>query len=1421
MNSEYAKGKINYTMKSLLFFLLLLKVSSISYAQQVVLDWSYSISGPSAESQSYTALDISGNMITAGMFMQTVDFDPSIGTTNLTSFGSADIFIKKTDANGTLLWAKQIGGAGEENLKQMVTDNNGNIYLTGYFKQTADFDPDLVNSFNLVSGGVLDAFMLKLDVDGNFSWVKHATGTAAGTYYGLSITIDGSGNIFNAGVFSGDMVNLDPGASNTSFPAFTSGSSSYLQKIDANGNLLWANFSSPTNGSSNITPMSLQTDANGDVYTSGSFSGIVKLDLTGANITLSANGLEDIVIHKFDASGVFLWAKTVGGSSTENATSSVISSNGYLYVAGQYKSDLLDFDSGTGVNTLPNSGEIQTKSFIEKIDATSGDLVWVKGFGGTTNNFAFYDIKKDLYGNLFACGAINTNQTSQPGTRCYLVKLDDSGNELFSHVVGGTPTDLDAICYGTSLACNSLGNIYLTGSFTGTVDLDASSGNSNLVSANADVFVLKLNQVYPCLTVLNEQDNGNNSAPIPGSLRAVLKCANTLNTHANINFAIPGPGPYSITLSGGSPAYITNPFGITIDGSTQLSSGVGSGSDQSVTIGTGALNLTSSVGPSVISNLSFSNNFVPSAINAQSDSLTILNNIFSNGTPIRINLTASSDSNQVVIRGNTLSAFSVGISLQNINNVIIENNTFNNTANAISVQACKQVNVLNNIINGFAVATGISINSSSIVTVAYNSTNGASTGINLVSVLSGSAHHNTIRNCTYGIQYSMSDFTLDNNTIYNYNAGGIYTSTGGGMINSVISNNVITKGIGTAIYANVSTGSVINNRIDTCSVGIDVPDNSGGATNALIANNTIEHFTSKGMDLGQSTNLTVFNNYIGNGTGYGIMIPRSHGNLKMHRNFIGLNPSLVPAGIDGCGVWFRLLGGLTNSSITNNVIGNITNAGNLDEAFGGGTALEYSFSSAQDTKISNNYIGIDSLNGSHPIISTAVRLALYGNNTFAFSNNRVGNSTNGLVTQDAREILIKQNTITNTVTPIDLRSSASGQGYSNKVSKNNFYNTSSLEAIHLNNAANPANNGKAEPLVANYSPANNNIIINGSGALQGDTIEVFVSKGASVKSIDYISFAVADASGNWHATVPLTVVNLPSSTQQDPTAVVLADVTDASGNTSELNYISPLPLYLCPSNASNNLPSTVSSCSGEFTLLDGTLSGATAYSWFNNTSNQIIGSASTFLTSTPGEYRLETTDSYNCTASDTITVEVGLLPAAAEFLMASEAGIGDEVLIYDISLQDRTTLLWNFGGGLATEEQYGYSVVFTDTGYKAVSVTTTLGNCTSKNTHYIHVGLESKGGTDGKVYPYTIKNATAVPNPSNGIFTLSVELTKLENVKVEVLNFMGMLVQTQSTSTAALNQNLPMDLTALSAGTYILRITSGVDSKVIRMTKEN
>src|SRR5690606_6775756 len=131
-------------------------------ADAQVLTWAHGFGDTGPDRANAVAIDGSGNIITAGSFSGSADFDPGPGSTML----NGSTYIQKLDSNAVLLWAIALDQA---EVVALTTDADKNIIATGHFSGTTDFDPGS-GTFDLTAAGSKDIFVLKLDSTGAFLW---------------------------------------------------------------------------------------------------------------------------------------------------------------------------------------------------------------------------------------------------------------------------------------------------------------------------------------------------------------------------------------------------------------------------------------------------------------------------------------------------------------------------------------------------------------------------------------------------------------------------------------------------------------------------------------------------------------------------------------------------------------------------------------------------------------------------------------------------------------------------------------------------------------------------------------------------------------------------------------------------------------------------------------------------------------------------------------------------------------------------------------------------------------------------------------------------------------------------------------------------------------------------------------------------
>jgi len=462
-----------------------------SLTAQNNLSWAKRIGAADSDIGWQSDLDASGNIYTTGVFSGTTDLDPGTAVLNFTPIGTRDMFVIKQDPSGNLLWAVAIeGGAGSsENPQGLTVDGSGNVYITGYFSGSGDFEPG-AGVTTLTSAGNLDMFVIKLSTAGVFSWAKRFGSTDGD--FGLGIDSDSQGNAYITGCFR-ETVDFDPGAGVYNLTAASTGQFDvFVLKLDASGGFVWAKRVGGTGGDE---AYGIKVDNSGAVYLSGLFELTADFDPGAAVYNLTSAGIHDVFILKLDSAGDFVWARRAGGTSGSEAGNSIaIDAAGNSYVTGTFMTTS-DFDPGTGVYNLTSAG--QTDIFVLKLDAL-GNFVWARSMGGT-NYDGGLSIGVDLAGNVFTTGYIYSTSDLDPGAGVYnlvsagdadifISKLNASGTFVWAKRMGGTGSD-----NGRSIVMNPAGNIYVCGSFNATVDFDAGPGTLDLASAGGnDVFILKL-----------------------------------------------------------------------------------------------------------------------------------------------------------------------------------------------------------------------------------------------------------------------------------------------------------------------------------------------------------------------------------------------------------------------------------------------------------------------------------------------------------------------------------------------------------------------------------------------------------------------------------------------------------------------------------------------------------------------------------------------------------------------------------------------------------------------------------------------------------------------------------------------------------------------------------------------------------------
>lgn len=402
--------------------------------------WAKRVGGLFSDGANTIDIDNNGNLYIGGSFQSIVDFDPSPGISNLSNVnGGVGIFLLKLDVDGNFVFAKKIAGSEySHSLRSLALALSGNIYVTGTFTGTSDFDPGS-GVYNL-STSITDSdiFISKYDNSGNLIWAKQFTGNNGGVSWALDI--DGLENIYAAGVFYGTC-DFDPSPSVFNLTSVVAGSGFnsdiFIAKLNSNGNLV---FAKQVTGLQGGDCWGMSVDPTGNIFMTGNFLSITDFDPGPNTYYLNPGIYPDAYVLKLDNLGSFIWVRSfesVGQPTSSSRGISICSDNqGNIYTTGDFGGGV-DFNPGSGTFII-NSINLQN-IFISKLNS-NGDFLFALSFEGAASN-------------------------------PYLIS--------------------------NSIKIDPLMNIVIGGLFSGTFDFDPLSGVFNMTSAGgADAFLIKLHP--PC-----------------------------------------------------------------------------------------------------------------------------------------------------------------------------------------------------------------------------------------------------------------------------------------------------------------------------------------------------------------------------------------------------------------------------------------------------------------------------------------------------------------------------------------------------------------------------------------------------------------------------------------------------------------------------------------------------------------------------------------------------------------------------------------------------------------------------------------------------------------------------------------------------------------------------------------------------------
>jgi hypothetical protein len=365
--------------------------------------------------------DTVGNIWIWGIYNGTVDFDPGLSVYELTSSGYSywSMFLLKLTANGDFIRAESLGGGFECPAKILIDDDNyiyltgrsnssvdfdfgpdeheiwgsflvkydsqmnylwgaliedgtakcydaalgldNNIYLTGYYKGWAHFNPG-PDEILLEAEGADDVFLVRYDRTGQFLDMMHFGGTDYD--WGIGVNVDSTGSVYLSGRFA-DVVDFDPGPGTYELVADSS-VNMFLCKYSPNYDFIWAkNWSGTLSGPYVwLQEMDLEISADDSVYVTGTFKNTSDFDTGQGTYFLTSQGVDDFYITKHDPDGTWQWAQSWGADSTDLSYFLASDANNSIYVSGSFDSTV-DFNPGPGIEEF--SANAYNDAFMMKL----------------------------------------------------------------------------------------------------------------------------------------------------------------------------------------------------------------------------------------------------------------------------------------------------------------------------------------------------------------------------------------------------------------------------------------------------------------------------------------------------------------------------------------------------------------------------------------------------------------------------------------------------------------------------------------------------------------------------------------------------------------------------------------------------------------------------------------------------------------------------------------------------------------------------------------------------------------------------------------------------------------------------------------------------------------------------------------------
>ncbi len=419
------------------------------------------------------ATDSSGNVYVTGSGNGTVDFDPSILVSEHDL--DRDAFLSKFNPDGEFLWVRCFEGDGSM-AKGVAVDSSDNVYVTGNFNGSVDFDP---GSLTDVRQGNSDCFLTRFSQDGEYQWTRTWGGMNGDGSLGIAVTH--AGNVYVTGRFLADIdfgSGLDPLTSNGDFDA-------YICKFNSSGVPLWARSWGDISADQGY---GIASDNVGNAYVTGSYQGTVDFDPGPGTDEQISDGLNTFLV-KFEPFGGFCWARTWTADEGYGVTTD---SQNNVMVTGYFE-DTADFDPGPDEDNYDDEG-----CYVIKFNSM-GVRAWARIWGPAVIpgcGDPGYGITTGPDDHIYVTGSFEGTVDFYPGSGtyygtgggAYLSEFNSQGGFIQGRTWGESDSDTDT---GWAVAVDNQGAVYVTGEFYNTADFNSNYNYDEDHTSNgmSDVFL--------------------------------------------------------------------------------------------------------------------------------------------------------------------------------------------------------------------------------------------------------------------------------------------------------------------------------------------------------------------------------------------------------------------------------------------------------------------------------------------------------------------------------------------------------------------------------------------------------------------------------------------------------------------------------------------------------------------------------------------------------------------------------------------------------------------------------------------------------------------------------------------------------------------------------------------------------------------